>query len=216
VEWSFVLAVISAITMTYGNLVAMFQTNIKRMLGYSSISHAGYLLMGAAAGTALGASGMNFYLLGYLFTNLAAFLVIVVFSIATKSDEIADYAGLSKRSGILAGTMLLALVSLAGMPPLAGFFGKFTLLLAVIKSGYLWLALIAGVNIVISMYYYMMVARRIYVDAPRSSTLIVVSPSLRLLLIVAFMGIIIIGIFQGPFLDASISAIQGMYLSHLQ
>ena len=74
--------------MTYGNLVAMFQTNIKRLLGYSSISHAGYLLMGAAAGSALGASGINFYLLGYLFTNLAAFLVIVVFSAATKADEI--------------------------------------------------------------------------------------------------------------------------------
>ena len=95
VEWSLVLAVLSAITMTYGNLVAMFQTNIKRLLGYSSISHAGYLLMGAAAGICLGASGINFYLLGYLFTNLAAFLVIIVFSIATKSDEIADYAGLS-------------------------------------------------------------------------------------------------------------------------
>ena len=93
-QWSLVLAVLSAITMTYGNLVAMFQTNIKRLLGYSSISHAGYLLMGAAAGSALGASGINFYLLGYLFTNLAAFLVIIVFSIATKSDEIADYAGL--------------------------------------------------------------------------------------------------------------------------
>ena len=121
------LAVLSAITMTYGNLVAMFQTNIKRLLGYSSISHAGYLLMGAAAGTALGASGINFYLLGYLFTNLAAFLVIIVFSIATKSDEIADYAGLSNVQACLACTMLLALVSLAGMPPLAGFFGKFTI-----------------------------------------------------------------------------------------
>jgi len=214
-EWSMTLAVLSAITMTYGNLVAMFQTNIKRLLGYSSISHAGYLLMGAAAGTALGAAGINFYLLGYLFTNLAAFLVIIVFSIATKSDEIADYAGLSQRSSLLALTMLLALVSLAGMPPLAGFFGKFTLLMAVIKSGYVWLALIAGVNIVISLYYYLMVAKRIYVDAPRSTSPILVSSTMRLLMIVAILGIIIIGIFQGPFLDAAISAVQGMSFSHL-
>ena len=215
VEWSLVLAILSAITMTYGNLVAMCQTNIKRLLGYSSISHAGYLLMGAAAGSLLGASGINFYLLGYLFTNLAAFLVIIIFSIATKSDEIADYAGLSQRSGLLACTMLLALVSLAGMPPLAGFFGKFILLMAVIKSGYLWLALVAGVNIVISLYYYLMVAKRIYVDAPSNTSMITVSPGIRLLLILAILAIVIIGIFQGPFLDAAITAVKGMYLSHL-
>jgi NADH-quinone oxidoreductase subunit N len=212
-EWSLVLAILSAVTMTYGNLVAMFQTNIKRLLGYSSISHAGYLLMGAVAGSALGASGINFYLLGYLFTNLAAFLVIVIFSIAAKSDEISDYAGLVQRSGLLAVTMLLALVSLAGMPPLAGFFGKFTLLMAVIKSGYLWLALIAGVNIVISLYYYLMVAKRIYVDPPRNSSPIAVSTGMRLLLALAILGIIVIGIFQGPFLDAAMTAVKGMYLS---
>ena len=209
-EWSLLLAVLSAVTMTYGNLVAMFQTNIKRLLGYSSISHAGYLLMGAAAGTALGASGMNFYLLGYLFTNLAAFLVIIVFSIAAKSDEIADYAGLSQRSSLLACTMLLALVSLAGMPPLAGFFGKFILLMAVIKSGYLWLALIAGVNIVISLYYYLMVAKRIYVDPPRSLSPIAIPVGIQLLLGLAILGIVVIGLFQGPFLDAAMTAVNGM------
>ena len=212
-EWSLVLAILSAITMTYGNLVAMFQTNIKRFLGYSSISHAGYLLMGAAAGSILGVSGINFYLLGYLFTNLAAFLVIIVFSIATKSDEIADYAGLVKRSSLLACTMLIALVSLAGMPPLAGFFGKFILLMAVIKSGYLWLALIAGVNIVISLYYYLMVAKRIFIDHPHSSSPILISKPLQLLLALAVMGIVVIGIFQGPFLDAAITAVKGMYLA---
>jgi len=214
IQWGLALAILSAITMTYGNLVAMFQTNIKRLLGYSSISHAGYLLMGAAAGTALGATGINFYLLGYMFTNLAAFLVIIVFSIATKSDEIADYAGLVQRSGLLACTMLLALVSLAGMPPLAGFFGKFTLLMAVIKSGYTWLALIAGVNIVISLYYYLMVIKRIYVDPPRSTSPIPVSVSMQLLLAIAIIGIIVIGIFQGPFLDAAMTAaVKGIFLT---
>jgi NADH-quinone oxidoreductase subunit N len=109
--------------------------------------------------------------------------------------------------------MLLALVSLAGMPPLAGFFGKFTLLMAVIKSGYLWLALVAGVNIVISTYYYLMVAKRIYVDAPRSTVPIAVAPSMQILLAVAIIGIIMIGVFQGPFLDAAMTAVNGMYLS---
>ncbi|MBF0571762.1 MAG: NADH-quinone oxidoreductase subunit N [Candidatus Omnitrophica bacterium] len=215
-EWRLALAILSAITMTYGNLVALFQTNIKRLLGYSSISHAGYLLMGAAAGGALGASGINFYLLGYLFTNLAAFLVIVIFSITTKSDEIEDYDGLSQRSGLLACTMLFALVSLAGMPPLAGFFGKFILLMAVIKSGYIWLAFIAAMNIVISLYYYLLIAKRIYVDSPRNPSLIAVPICMQLLLVFAIFGIVIIGIFQGPFLDAAMNAVKGMYLSHLQ
>lgn len=213
-QLSVVLAILSAVTMCYGNLVAMFQTNIKRLLGYSSISHAGYLLMGATAGSVLGASAINFYLLGYLFTNLAAFLVIVLFSIATKSDEIEDYAGLSKRSGVLAFTLLLALVSLAGMPPLAGFFGKFTLLMAVIKNGFVWLALIAAVNIVISTYYYLMVVKRLYVEVPQNTSLIPVSLPMRLVLGVAIIGIIAIGIFQGPFLDAAMTAAKGMSLIH--
>ncbi len=213
-QLSLMLAILSAITMSYGNLVAMFQTNIKRLLGYSSISHAGYLLMGAATGTVLGASAINFYLLGYLFTNLAAFLVIVLFSIAAKGDDIEDYAGLCKRSGILACTMLLALVSLAGVPPLAGFFGKFTLLMAAVNSGFLWLALIAMVNIVISTYYYLMVVKRIYVDAPRTASLVPVSLPMRLVLGVAIVGIVGIGIFQGPFLDAAITAVKGMSLIH--
>ncbi len=214
-EFSWVLAGLSAVAMTYGNLVAMFQTNIKRLLGYSSISHAGYLLMGAAAGTAMGVSAMNFYLLGYLFTNLTAFLVIILFSNVIKSDDISDYAGLSQRSGILAGTLLLALVSLAGLPPLAGFFGKFALLMATIQSGFLWLALIASVNIVISLYYYLMIVKKIFVDPPHSSQTIFVSTPLRIVLIAGMTAMISMGIFQGPFFDAAMTAVKGMSLAHL-
>ncbi len=211
VQWGMVFAILSALTMCYGNLAAMFQTNIKRLLGYSSIGHAGYLLMGAAAGSVLGLSAINFYLLGYLFTNLAAFLVIVLFFLVTKSDEIADYAGLSKRSPFLAGVLLLALVSLAGVPPLVGFFGKFTLLMATVQSGFIWLALIAGVNIIISLYYYMKIAQRLYVDAPLHTTPIAVSIPMRLLLIVTILGMVGIGIFQGPFFNAAVIAAQGMF-----
>jgi NADH-quinone oxidoreductase subunit N len=211
VQWGPVLAVLSALTMCYGNLGAMFQTNIKRLLGYSSIGHAGYLLMGAAAGSSLGLAGMNFYLVGYLFTNLAAFLVIVLVFGVTKSDSIDDYAGLSKRSGLLSATMLLALVSLAGMPPLAGFFGKFTLLMATVQSGYVWLALIAAVNIVISLYYYISVAKRIYVDAPKDSSAIAIPFGIKLLLGVGIIAMIGIGIFQGPFLDAAFTAAKSMF-----
>lgn len=213
-QWHVVLAVLSAITMCYGNLGAMFQTNIKRLLGYSSIGHAGYLLMGAAAGSALGASAINFYLLGYLFTNLAAFLVIILFFIAAKSDEIKDYAGLSQRSGLLAGVLLVALVSLAGVPPMAGFFGKFTLLMVTVQSGLLWLAFVAVVNIVISLYYYLMVVQRLYATPVRAASPIFVSKPMQLILAVAVAGIVGIGIFQGPFLDAAIAAVQGMAFAH--
>ena len=209
-EWTQLLATLSAITMCYGNLAAMFQKNIQRLLGYSSIGQAGYLLMGAAAGSALGVAAINFYLVGYLFTNLAAFLVIILFSIAVKSDELDDYAGLSQRSGLLAGALLIALVSLAGVPPLVGFFGKFTLLMAAVKSDLVWLALVAGVNIVISLYYYLMVVKRIYVDPPKITSPIPVSLPLKLILWITILAIVGIGIFQGPLLESAMTAVKGM------
>ncbi len=211
IHWAPVFAVLSAVTMCYGNCAAMFQKNIKRLLGYSSIGHAGYLLMGAAAGSTLGVAAINFYLLGYLFTNLAAFTVIVLFFVAVKSDELEDYAGLAQRSGILAVVLLLALVSLAGIPPLAGFFGKFTLLMAAVKSGFLWLALVAAMNIVISLYYYLIVVKRIYVDPPRNTSAIAVSLPIQIILAVAIAGIIGIGIFQGPFLEVALAAVKGIF-----
>lgn len=166
--------------------------------------------MGAAAGSTLGASAINFYLLGYLFTNLAAFLVIVLFYNAAKSDDISDYAGLAKRSGSLAIALLLALVSLAGIPPLAGFFGKFTLLMAAVKSNLIWLALIAAVNIVISTYYYLRVVKTIYVDQPRVTTPIAVSFPVQLVIGFAITGIVVIGICQGPFLEIAMRSVNNM------
>jgi NADH-quinone oxidoreductase subunit N len=209
-QWSTLLAVLAALTMCYGNLGALFQTNIKRLLGYSSIGHAGYLLMGAAAGSVLGLSAINYYLLGYLFTNLAAFAVIIIFFTVQKSDDIESYAGLAKRSPFLGCALLLALVSLAGIPPLAGFFGKFALLMATVQSGMVWLALVAGVNIVISVYYYLAIAKRLYVDSPRAASPIEVSLPMQWMLGFALLGIVAIGIFQGPFLDAAMTAAKGM------
>lgn len=212
-DLSLVLACLAAVSMTYGNLCAMFQTNIKRLFGYSSIAHAGYLLMGAAAGTVLGVSAINLYLLGYLFTNLAAFFVIVLFFTVVKSDEIAAYSGLAQRSKFLAGVLLIALVSLAGLPPMAGFFGKFTLLMATVESGYAWLALIAAANIVVSCYYYLMIVKRVYVDAPSTTAPITVSRPTQLVLGLALLGILAIGIFQGPFLDAALTSAKGIFLA---
>jgi len=166
-HWSNFLIVISALTILYGNLCALPQRNLKRLLGYSSISHAGYLLLGVAALSASGSSAVMYYLAGYLFTIMAAFTVITLVMQHLDNEDVSGLAGLNQRSPLLATTMTLAMVSLAGLPPLAGFFGKFLLLKAIIAEGptnyhYYCLAFIALAGIVISFYYYFGVIRAIY------------------------------------------------------
>jgi NADH-quinone oxidoreductase subunit N len=161
------IIVISGLTILYGNLCALPQRNIKRLLGYSSISHAGYLLLGIAAVSASGQSAVMFYLAGYLFTIVAAFTVIALVMQHLDDEDISSLAGLNQRSPLLATTMTFAMVSLAGLPPLAGFFGKFLLLKSVIAAGaanhgYYCLAFTALAGIVISFYYYFGVIRAIY------------------------------------------------------
>jgi NADH-quinone oxidoreductase subunit N len=166
-HWDKLLIVVSAITILYGNLCAIPQRNLKRLLGYSSIAHAGYLLLGVAALNAAGQSAVLYYLSGYLFTTLAAFAVIVIVMRHLDSEDIGGLAGLHQRSPLLAATLTLAMVSLAGIPPLAGFFGKFLLLKAIIEQGatnhgYYCLAFTALVGVVISFYYYFGVIKAIY------------------------------------------------------
>jgi len=166
-HWVDFLIVISALTILYGNLCALPQRNVKRLLGYSSISHAGYLLLGIAAMSASGQSAVMFYLAGYLFTIVAAFTVVALVMQHLDNEDISALAGLNQRSPLLATTMTFAMVSFAGLPPLAGFFGKFLLLKSVLAAGpsnhaYYWLAFIALAGIVISFYYYFGVIRAIY------------------------------------------------------
>jgi len=166
-HWSKLLIVISGVTILYGNLCAIRQKNLKRLLGYSSIAHAGYLLLGVAALNNAGHSAILYYLSGYLFTTIAAFAVIALVLRHLDSEDISGLAGLNQRSPLLAATLTLAMVSLAGIPPLAGFFGKFLLLKAVIEQGatnhgYYCLAFTALVGVVISIYYYFGVVSTIY------------------------------------------------------
>ena len=163
------LIVLSGVTILYGNLCAIPQRNIKRLLGYSSISHAGYLLLGVAALNASGQSAILYYLAGYLFAVLAAFLVIALVLRHLDAEDISGLAGLSQRSPLLAATMTISMVSLAGIPPLAGFFGKFLLLKSVVEAaqttgnhGYYCLVFTALAGVVISLYYYFGVIRTIY------------------------------------------------------
>jgi len=206
--WGEVLAVLSALTMLYGNLAAIPQTNVKRLLGYSSIGHAGYLLMGLSTALWSGAQAVGYYLLAYLFSNLAAFFVVIIVSQAVGSDRLEDYDGLSRRSPVLAATMFLGLMSLAGIPPLAGFVGKLLILLATVEDKRLWLVAIGALNVAISLYYYLMVVRRMYLRPPATTQAIAVDPLTRLALWSLMGGIGLIGIFQEPFLRLITAALR--------
>lgn len=206
--WSDLLAILSAATMLYGNLGAIPQTNIKRLLGYSSIGQAGYLLMGLSTGTGAGATAVGYYLLAYLLSNLVVFLVVVTASDAIGGEQLEHYQGLSKRSGWLSAAMFTGLLSLAGVPPLAGFVGKLLVLLATVDSHRLWLVGIGAVNVAISLYYYLMVVKRMYLDAPAMTEAIHVDAITKITLTLLLIGILAVGIFQDPFLQCIASAIR--------
>jgi NADH-quinone oxidoreductase subunit N len=164
-DWGIIFAVLAVISMIIGNVAAIPQTNIKRMLGYSSIAQAGYLMVGLATfGVAMSStlwseSGLLFFLVSYALTNLGAFIAIVIISNKINSDNITDYAGMGKRSPWLALALTLCLVSLIGIPPAAGFMAKFYLFSLAAQHGLLWLVIIAAINSVISAYYYLRVVK---------------------------------------------------------
>jgi NADH-quinone oxidoreductase subunit N len=205
-QWVVLIALIAAATLLYGNLAAIPQKNIKRLLGYSTIGQAGYLLVGLAAANTLGIGAILFYLLAYLFSNLAVFLVVIAFSNVTQSDAIEDYAGLSRRSPLLAVTLALGLLSLAGVPPLAGFFGKFVILGAAVKEGMIWLAFVGSVCIVISLYYYLLVIKQMYLYKAKDDRPLPLPLSMRVVLYLCLLGILVIGIYPSPFIDAAVAA----------
>ena len=209
--WARLLLVLSAATLLYGNLGAIPQRNIKRLLGYSSIGHAGYMLMGVAAVNAIGGGAVLFYLGQYAFTNLCAFLAIVAVTNTTDSDEIPSFSGLGKRSPILGLALFLAMMSLAGVPPLSGFFGKFQLFAAVIeRARYDWhyyvLAGIGAAAVVISLYFYLGIGKAIYLQEADDATPIPVSKPMRLALYACMLAMVGLGIFQRPLVDAAIKA----------
>jgi NADH-quinone oxidoreductase subunit N len=202
-RWKLLLMIMSAATMLYGTLCAIPQRNLKRLLGYSSIANAGYLLLGIAALSGSGVVAILYYLGGYLFTVLAAFTVICVVLRAAEVDDISGLAGLHRRSPLLASAMTLAMVSLAGIPPLAGFFGKFLLLKAVLEQGpaYHWLVAIALVSVVISLYYYFGVVRAIYWSKdPGDVSPLPISMPLKISLGGCMVGMLYLGIFPSSLL----------------
>jgi NADH-quinone oxidoreductase subunit N len=206
--WVAIVAGLAALSMTIGNLVALSQQNIKRMLAYSSIAHAGYMLIGVVAlrasstpvGSGVGA--LLFYLLAYTFTNIGAFAVAISTGRALGSDAIPDYAGLSRRAPFSAFAMAVFMLSLTGIPPTALFFGKFLLFGAAINSGFLWLAIVGILNSVVSLFYYVGVVRAMYLmPAPDAAPALPETSLARTLLAVTVLGTLIIGIFPERFID---------------
>ncbi|MDO8615412.1 MAG: NADH-quinone oxidoreductase subunit N [Dehalococcoidia bacterium] len=211
-DWATMFAVIAAVSMTAGNLMALVQTDIKRMLGYSSIAQAGTFLIGLAAVAAqdpqllLGASSVVFFLGAYAFTNLGAFIAVIAISQKIASDEIADYAGVAKRSPWLAAGLAACLISLTGIPPTAGFIAKVYVFNAAVQADLVWLALIGVLNGVVSAYYYLRVVLNMYAQEPASEETFQPSLSLGVAMAIAVAGMFLIGIYPNPLIQASESA----------
>jgi NADH-quinone oxidoreductase subunit N len=214
---SWLLAVLAALTMTLGNLSALRQDNLKRMLAYSSIAHAGYMLIGVAAGNEAGASAVPFYLLVYAVMNAAAFGVIIAVGrfdgSAGEGESLDDFAGLGTRKPALAAAMTLLLLSLAGLPPLAGFLAKLYAFGAAVEAGLIWLAVLGVVNSVISAYYYLRVVVYMYMregDVPSGPVRVPIS--LQVGLALASLALVVLSIWPGPLLAwarLSIGALMG-------
>lgn len=211
-DWINMLAIVSVLTMTVGNVLALVQKNIKRLLAYSSIAHAGYILIGVVAISQLGLTSVVFYLIAYLITNLAAFGIVVTFSQVVGSDEISAYSGLSRRKPWLALAMMVALLSLAGMPPLAGFVAKIFVFAAAVKVGLIWLAFVGVLNSIVGLYYYLTVLKYVYLfrsdDEDKPLT---ISRPYTIALSVLIFGIILVGTLFGPWFNLSTKIASSLF-----
>ena len=204
--WALLFVVASIASMTYGNIVAIAQKNIKRLLAYSGIAQIGNIMIGLAAGTKQGSDAIMFYLLTYMFANLGAFAVIIAVSRVIKSDEIEDYNGLNRRSPFLAAAMLLFLLSLAGVPPLAGFIGKIYLFIAAMNQELYTLLIVGLINIVISLYYYLIVVKKMYINEPTDPSPISASMPIKVAVFAGIAGTLLLGIYPGPFINWAVNA----------
>jgi len=202
-DWVAILMGISLVTMTLGNLTAMRQTNIKRMLAYSSIAQAGYILVGIVSIVpfTVGIHGVLLYLMAYLFTNAGVFIAVIAFSHVTNSDEISDYAGLVRRAPALAAVMVIFFMSLAGLPPTAGFVGKLFVFGAAVQAGYYYLAIIGVLNSVISVVYYFNVVRQMFFLAPPSEERLSLPRFPLAAAIICVVMVMVIGLYPQPLID---------------
>ena len=213
-QWTVLLWLLAVLTMTVGNIVAIAQKSVKRMLAYSSIAHAGYLLIGVVAASDIGLVGVLFYMLAYVFMNIGAFAMIVLLCReGSRGDMLEDFTGLARTHPFHAFAFIVFFMSFAGIPPTAGFVGKLYLFAAAIKANYIWLAVIGVVNSAISVYYYFRVASVMYMKEPTGERVVSSSPALHAAL--AFMAVVtvLLGLWPGPFIDGARSAVAALSLT---
>lgn len=197
-QWTFILAILAAMTMVIGNIAAIPQTNIKRMLAYSSIAQAGYIITGVIAVSSAGIKAVAFYSMVYVLATIGAFAVVITFSQNTDSDEIKDYGGLAQRSPFMAAVLTVCLLSMAGIPPLAGFVGKFYLFSSIVNQGYLWLVIIGLVMSMVSAYYYLLVVKAMYMNDPVSDAPIKVPFATNAALLLILILTVVLGVYAEP------------------
>lgn len=208
-EWRPIFYALAIITMTLGNIAAITQSNIKRMLAYSSIAHAGYILIGVVAGTPRGFTAIFVYLMVYVFMQLGAFAVVTMLRRENVAgDELKDLSGLYSRYPVAAFAMLFFMLSLGGIPPTAGFMGKFWLFSAAIESGYIWLAVVAVGNSAISLYYYIRVIVYMWIKEEIAGPPIRVSPAMVAALVITLVGTIVFGLYPRPLFELAAASTQ--------
>ena len=207
-NWSPTLAVLAALSIVIGNLIALAQKDVKRLLAYSSIAQAGYILVGLVAANHYGLQGVLFYALLYVFANVGAFAVTTLVEVETGSTHLDAFSDLGRRAPMLAAVMTVCLLSLAGIPPMAGFAGKFYLFSGAIQAGYLWLAFIGLLMSMVSVYYYLTVAKTMYVGVSENPQLFEVPIPARLALWICLLATLLIGIYPGPLAQLASRAVN--------
>jgi NADH-quinone oxidoreductase subunit N len=201
-DWRLLFYALSIVTMTVGNVAALTQTNLKRMLAYSSIAHAGYILMGVVAGTPRGITAVLVYLMVYTFMQLGAFAIIAMLRREDAiGEDLKDLSGLHGRNPIAAFAMLLFMLSLGGIPPTAGFMGKFWLFGAAIEAGYVWLAVIGVVNSALSLYYYLRIVVFMYLRSDAVGSAPVMRPAVATALALAVAATLVLGVYPRPLFE---------------
>jgi NADH-quinone oxidoreductase subunit N len=209
--WIPLISAMAALTIVAGNLMAIPQTNVKRMLAYSGVAHIGYMLMGLAAISASGVGMVLFYLVAYLFGNMGAFLVVQAVGTSEGSDKMSAYRGLAQRSPVLALSLLVFLLSLGGIPFVAGFWAKLFVFRAVIDQHMYGLALLGAVATIVALYYYLVLGRRMYVEEPEVKTPVKVPTPLFLAILICAIGTVVMGLYPEPWVRNVMEAARGLF-----
>ena len=207
-DWAQMLAILAVASLAVGNVVAIAQANLKRMLAYSTISHMGFLLLGILAAGPNGYGSAMFYVITYVLTTLAAFgLVLALSRAGFEADRLEDWKGLNRRSRWFAFLMLVVMFSLAGIPPTVGFFAKLAVLQAALQAGYLWLVVFAVLMSVVGAFYYLRIVKLMYMDEPAGEASVSPRADLRWLLSANAMAVLVLGVLPGPLMDLCTRAI---------